>query len=145
MARSPKSVHKLLEEKPSLQRLSHELTARKTLLADIQQCLPAELAAHCLSAGMRDGTLVVHTDSPVWATRLRYLAPQLISVLAHEHRTLREIKVRVLLERTGAPRQHNAARKSALAAAIIHDNARHTKQRPLRDALLRLGQALKPN
>ena len=143
MARSPKPVRHLLKEKPTLRRIGHELETRSTLLADMRQCLPAELAAHCLSAGLRDGTLVVHTDSPVWATRLRYLAPQLTSVMAHEHPALREIKVKVAIEDNRRPRQHNAANKSDLAAAIIHDNARHTKQASLRNALMRLSRALK--
>ncbi len=143
MARSPKSVRHLLQDKPTLKRLERELCAQRNLLADVRQCLPADLAVHCIAAQLRDNTLVLHTDSPVWATRLHYLAPQLRSVLNSEHPALREIKVRLFIERTTAPKQPNAAHKSDVAAAIIHDSAAYTKHAPLREALIRLGRALK--
>lgn len=143
MARSPKSVRHLLQDKPTLKRLEREICAQQNLLADVRQCLPADLAPHCSAAQLRDGTLVLHSDSPVWATRLRYLAPQLRSVLIPEHPALREIKIRLFVEQTAAPKQLKPAQKSDVAAAIIHDSAAYTKHAPLREALIRLGRALK--
>lgn len=143
MARSPKLVYHLLHEKPSLQRLERELNAQKMLLTDVRQCLPADLAQHCAAAQLRERTLVLHTDSPAWATRLRYLAPQLISVLADEYPALREIKVRLLIEQSAPPPPKNAPRRSDDAARIIRASAGYAKPGPLADALRRLGEALK--
>jgi len=43
-----------------------------------QACLPTLLKPHCHVANLREKTLVVHTESNIWATRLRLLAPELL-------------------------------------------------------------------
>jgi hypothetical protein len=40
--------------------------------------LPTLLKPHCHVANLREKTLVVHTESNLWATRLRLLAPELL-------------------------------------------------------------------
>ena len=40
--------------------------------------LPETLKQHCHVANLRDKTLVVHSDSSLWATQLRYLASELL-------------------------------------------------------------------
>lgn len=143
MARSPKSVDRLLSDRPILKTIRRDVEAQEALLTLVRQCLPDDLVAHCLAARMHDRRLILHTDSPVWATRLRYLSRQLLSVMRHAEPALRDINVRVLIPRSASPRQQNAARKSDTAAAIIHECARFTKQASLRDALERLSRALK--
>jgi len=143
MARSPKSVRHLLKDKPTLKRLELEISAQKALLGQVRHLLPNELAGHCVAAQMRDQHLILHTDSPVWATRLRYFAPQLISLLKSGDPSLRGIKVRLVLARSPQRRRLPAARHSDFAAAIIHDSAEDTKQPQLREALKRLSATLK--
>lgn len=143
MLRRPRSIRHLLQDKPELKRLEREIRVQKTLLSHLRQCLPADIAAHCLHAQLHDETLVIHTDSPVWATRLRYLAPQLIDALAVEYPGLRAAKVRLAMEAhrpksVGSPPHH-----SNRAAEIIHSSAGHTKSESLQKALRRLGEALK--
>ena len=143
MARSPKSVRRLLQDKPTLKSLDREIAAQRALLTLVRQCLPADLATHCLNAQIHEDRLTLHTDSPVWATRLRYLATQLISVLKHEYPQLREIKIRLLVTRQPPSGRTGPAAKSDAAAAIIHESALDTQPSPLRDALLRLSRAIK--
>ena len=144
-ARSPKSVRHLLKDKPTLKLLELEISAQKALLAEVRSVLPEDLAAHCVGAQLRDRQLVLHADAAVWATRLRYLAPQLLSLLQIRHPALREVKTRLLHPQLPrAPRRH-PARRSDNAAEIIHHSAQDTKHAPLRDALLRLSKALKPD
>ncbi len=45
----------------------------------LQGDLPAPLNQHCYIANLRDKILVIHTDSALWATRLRYLVPDLLT------------------------------------------------------------------
>jgi hypothetical protein len=144
MARSPKSVRRLLQDKPTLKFLDREIAAQGALLTQIRQCLPPELAAHCVNAQLHESRLTLHTDSPVWATRLRYLAAQLISVLKHGHPGLREIKVKLLVERHSPPQHREPAHRSEVAAALVRDSADDTEQAPLREALLRLSNSIKP-
>jgi hypothetical protein len=142
-ARSPKSVRHLLKDKPTLKLLELEISAQKALLTEVRSLLPADLAGHCVAARVHDRQLVLHADSAVWATRLRYLAPQLLSLLQPRHPTLREIKPRLLHGRAPRPARRRPARRSDGAAAIIHDSAQDTKQAPLREALIRLSEAVK--
>ncbi|MGD1983941.1 MAG: DUF721 domain-containing protein [Chromatiaceae bacterium] len=126
-----------------MRRLADELDAQKALLADVRHCLPDDLAAHCVSARMHDGILVVHTDAAAWATRIRFLAPQLSGVLRPEYPTLRDIKVRLLGDAPrGRPRPATKATRSTAAATIIHTSATHATPGPLRDALYRLARAV---
>jgi hypothetical protein len=127
-----------------LQRLERDIRSQKNLLADVRRCLPADLSPHCLHARLRVDTLVLHTDSPVWATRLRYLAPQLASVLAVEYPALREVKIRLLVAPADHASPQNSARHSDRAAEIIHSSAGHANSEALRTALHRLGKAVKP-
>lgn len=47
----------------------------------LHSLLPDELAPHCHTVNIISNTIVIETDSAVWATRLRYLAPELIKIL----------------------------------------------------------------
>lgn len=144
-ARSPKSVRHLLKDKPTLKLLELEISAQKALLAEVRNVMPEDLAAHCVAAQRRDCQLILHADAAVWATRLRYLAPQLVSLLQTRHSSLREIKIRLLRPQSPRPLRRHPARRSDNAAGIIHDSAQDTKHAALRDALLRLSKALKSN
>jgi hypothetical protein len=48
----------------------------------VHELIPAPLNGHCRVLAMRDDTLVVAADSPVWAVRLRYQTSQLVKQLA---------------------------------------------------------------
>lgn len=143
MARSPRSVRHLLKDKPALRLLELEISAQKALLNQIRELLPEDLARHCLAAQKRDQLLILHTDSPVWATRLRYNSAHLISLLNSRHPSLREVKIRPVLSRQPTRRRLPPARHSDIAAAIIHDSAQDTKQPDLRKALESLSKRLK--
>jgi hypothetical protein len=143
MTRVPKSVRQLLKSKPALKQLELEISAQKALLSDIRRHLPAELAPHCLAAQLKRDRLVLHTDSPVWATRLRYSAPQLASLLQETHPGLREIKVRVLISRQPRRTRCPKAQHSDVAADIVRSSAGDIEQPQLREAMMRLSRMLR--
>ena len=143
MARSPKSVRRLLQDKPTLKFLDREIAAQHALLIEIRQSLPDDLAPHCVNAQMRDALLTLHADSPVWATRLRYLAIQLLNVLKHAHPDLREIRIKLLPEQHASQCRRDPVHRSDKAATLIRDMAGDTGQGALQDALLRLSSAVK--
>ena len=58
-----------------LSKHSHKL---KQLDNKIKASLPTPLNQHCHVANLRENTLVIHTDSALWATRLRYMVSSLI-------------------------------------------------------------------
>lgn len=143
MSRSPKSVRRLLKDKPTLKILELEISAQKALLGRVRRLLPAELAAHCVAARQHGGRLILHADSAAWATRLRFMAPQLQRLLEADSPGLGGITVRLLLQQPPRAARHRSVHRSDVAAAIIHDSARYTKYPQLREALLRLSRTLK--
>ncbi|WP_164513454.1 DUF721 domain-containing protein [Thiosocius teredinicola] len=143
MSHNPKSVRHLLKDKPTLRFLEREISAQKTLLAQVRQCLPVDLANHCLAAQFREQRLVLHTDSPVWATRLRYLAPEIASLLRLHYPNLQSVSIKMLIPQIRRSKKPRRAVRSDVAAEIIHETAAETKQPQLREALKRLGDALK--
>ena len=61
-----------------LKKRAQELN-RLTLM--LRNELPPEVDGHFSVANIRDRTLVIMSDSPVWATRLRQLGPQIVNIL----------------------------------------------------------------
>lgn len=143
MARRPKPVRDLLQHRPTLRRLEQELDAQRTLLARVRAHLPHDLSQHCVAAQTRGDVLVLHATSSVWATRLRYLAPEIVRRLQRDGMALREVRVRLLIDGSRRRSSPRLARHSDSGAEIIHDTAMGTKQPELRAALLRLSRALK--
>ena len=47
----------------------------------LRSSLPPECDGHYQVAGIRDKTVIIVTDSPVWTTRLRQLGPQILQNL----------------------------------------------------------------
>lgn len=61
-----------------------------------QALLPEPLQGHCRVLSLRDGTLVLAADSPVWAARLKFHASQLVKQLNRQQGVkLRTIRIRV--------------------------------------------------
>lgn len=82
-----------------------ELLDLKRLDAVIQAAMPEELRTHWWIGRLTAGTLTLFAESPVWAARLRYLAPVLIERLAGRPvaAAVRAIRVRVLMPGAVAP------------------------------------------
>lgn len=67
------------------EQIKPEIIQKAKKLALITQflhpALPAECLPHVRVAGIRQGTLVLVTDSPVWTTRLRQLSAQILQYI----------------------------------------------------------------
>jgi len=85
---NPSSIlYRLLQHSQTLEQLDNRL----------QASLPIPLQQHCYIANLRNNTLVVHTDSSLWATRLRYLTPELLYRWQQEKSmpTIDKIEIRI--------------------------------------------------
>lgn len=75
-----KSVTNIIANKSSwLYYLSQHCQQLKSINKRFSKSLPSPLNQHCHVANWRETTLIVHTDSSLWATRLRYMTPFLIA------------------------------------------------------------------
>ena len=93
-ANRPRSVAELLNS-GTIERLAREARRRRTLVSEIRALLPADEAAHLVSADFDDaGFLVLGMDSAAWAARVRCAYPELAG---------RRLKVRVVPREEPAP------------------------------------------
>ncbi len=102
---SPKHILNLLSPGPGLLgTIINQIQLLKQLSLALKSHLPAPLDQHCDVAAVHQTTLVVHADSPAWATRLRYLAPALATSLRDQsgYQWIRDIKIKVR-PKTGRP------------------------------------------
>ena len=60
--------------------------------------LPIELQPYCKVGSFRSGTLVLVTPDPVWATQLRYLAPELRNTLRSDANLYQLITVQIKIQ-----------------------------------------------
>lgn len=94
-------LHKLLAAPDgALAQLLADGRRQQQLLDQVRQRLPGELADAVASAGIADGALHLGVTSGAWASRLRFLAPQLRRQLGQP---LNEVCVHVLACATPPP------------------------------------------
>ncbi len=91
----------------------------------LRPCLPSSLAAHLRLANFTNGKLVFVVDSPIWRTKVRLAAPELLVAARSIGLDAAEVVVKattaplappVRLERTAKPM--SAAASDALQAAL---------------------------
>jgi hypothetical protein len=131
-------------------RLDHSLIKRARelgrLTSLIRSELPPECDGHYHVANIRDRTLVIITDSPVWTTRLRQLGPRILDILQNSGRkNLLHIQV---YSRPAQPRLTRAAETtkpaprqlSPQSSRLLNQAASFIEDEGLRDALLKLAR-----
>ncbi|NIP25597.1 MAG: DUF721 domain-containing protein, partial [Gammaproteobacteria bacterium] len=121
-------------------------TARKLrrLNRYILSVLDQPLTDHCQVARFERDLLVLSTDSPVWASRLRYYIPTLLHELKQNIPDLQGLKT---IKITIAPLSHEITQNivserkiSDAAAGNINAMAESIENPALREALLRLAR-----
>lgn len=124
----------LIEHCKRLERMSRMLLDR----------LPPAFQPHCRVAAIVRQTLILHADSPAWASKLRYYCPQLPAELCQlaDFSQLNDLRIKVVPpELLQASRQTSPAIRRSLppsAARLLREVAATTPSAPLKAALLRL-------
>lgn len=143
MPRSPRSIRNFINEKKVLRDLQSNIDFQNKLTEEIRSLLPSPLNSHIQSARLIDNIVTIHTDTPAWAARLRFLAAALTNQLKASYPNIKAIKIRIIyLDKKPKPTL-KAAKKSSIAADIIHKNAINTKDKDLKQALERLSTTLR--
>lgn len=79
-----------------IRQLAEEARARLGLSDRIRAAMPAELAAAITQCTLRDdGTLIVRTTGPEWATRLRFESETILSLCRATCPQAQRVKVKV--------------------------------------------------
>ncbi|MDP3008737.1 MAG: DUF721 domain-containing protein [Methylococcales bacterium] len=117
-----------------------QIGQQKRLLHAVQKLLPTELAAHVHCCLIRDNKLLVYTDSPAWASQLRFYHATL---LANISPTVADVQVKVT-QQVGFVA--GAERKAQLPCPekieCIKNDSLNIDDEPLQAALLKLSATL---
>lgn len=105
--------------------------------------LAPPLNTHCTLANYTTTTIVLHTDSPTWAAKLRYCIPEILSYMQHECQleTLRTIRIKVIP--LNNPLDKISTRRLTITSAsanFINKVATMMSDNDLRTSLLKLGK-----
>lgn len=137
---SPLQINKLLLGS-QYSRLVSQARALMALETRLQALLPEPLKAHCRLLAVRGDILVLAADSPVWAARLRFHAPQLVKQLNRTQTvTLHTIQIRVRPPERIVPaqRRQSMPRRSKNSTTALQQVAQTVSDAGLKTALLRL-------
>lgn len=135
-------IQKLLNTQGLLAQLKRELAQQQSLLEQVRASVPSPLSEQLLSAVLSGRTLTLLVHSPVWASRLRYLAPQLLRQLRQQGLAVEQIRPRIVPAQD-AKRQTQGRQPVALSphsAESLRQAADALKPGPLREALRRLSR-----
>jgi hypothetical protein len=138
-----KRVKQYFASDSALNSLKARLAAQNTLKERVQKLLPTPIDEQIESAVMHARTLTLWVNSPVWASRLRYLAPQLLRQLKQEGFILDRIQPRVQVQESHKPLRRRIGRMVQLSpesAEALRHTADSLQDRPLREALMRLSR-----
>lgn len=122
-----------------------QIEQQKRILGQVQNALPtvlAKQARHCLIKGK---TLLIYTDSAIWATQLRFYKQAILTSVAKLSREPAEIiQIKIMTEPTGPSMQVTRTAKipSATTIAIIRNDGLGVSDNQLKQALLNLSSTL---
>lgn len=140
MNKQPKSMKQIFNSRNSgLQELLDHALQLNILNEHLSRLLPSQLAPHCTAAGVERGTLLLLTDSPAWATRLRLQAPDLIRALQDFQIKSVEVQVKPA-QKTPQPLHRSPSRMSKDTANLLNLLAEGVTAPKLRQSLQRLAR-----
>ena len=142
-----RSLKSVLRQQERAQDILQQAKKLRAITATLSQHLPEYAHAHCQAGYLDEKCLVILADSPAWATRLRYLMPQvkkqlIQSGLLNEQQVIR---VKVIHEATGK-RMSTLPPPLLLSrnnAALLKDTAASMADDELKNALLKLSRHVK--
>ena len=138
----PRPLRDLFDSSSTLDGLLTRVRRDKHLLMQIQGELPQPLDQHCHAVLAKGPTLLLFTDSPAWASRLRFFARELGERLHRRGLRFGRITVRVLIfDPPQIARPAVARQLSSANAVLLHQVAESITDPQLRDALNRLSKA----
>lgn len=142
MSRAITPLHAYLTRNPLAKTLMQKRLQQQQLLRAVVGLLPEPLAEHCLAAVREQGRLVLFVDGPVWANRMRFLAPAIARRLRGQHKPVQGVKIRVVPTRRSAPRRNQPTRAqlSASTRSLLLESAQSIADPSLRSALQRLAR-----
>lgn len=104
--------------------------------------LPENLQAHCRIANYANDTLVLHTDSAAWASKLRYATSIILDIMRQQcgFETLKTVRIRVKPESGPGPETAPVTTDASATAGLIRQVANTITDQDLRNSLLKIAR-----
>lgn len=125
----------------ALARLLGHAARQDAWTAQLRALLPQELASECRIGNVRDHVLTVHINNAAWATRLRFLVPDMLRSLNRlaDFSTVTEIRLKVVpLVPAALQATHIDSSVRTPNPVALLELASHVDSDGLRSAILRL-------
>jgi len=140
----------LLSNDPALSKLIAKIKNLDQLNQVISTKLDASLLNNCVVSNLRDGTLILSTNSPAWNHKLRFQSLDLLSSLRADPRWsgLKAIELRVdyiPLQSNSSSFPTKTTRISSANATLISQLADNISYQPLAAVLKRLATLTPPS
>lgn len=128
-------------------RLLAHADSREAWTAALRALLPAEVARECHVANVRDHVLTVHLTTAAWATRFRFLAPEVLSELNRlaDFAAVRDFRIKVApVSAPGAKASDDHRERQPPDGRALARFADDLDYGELREAILRLARHAGP-
>ena len=142
--KSLRSIQSILSESPVKShqvQLLKQNQAHSQLLSTVQELLPENSRAHCLSAQLKHDHLIIHADSSGWAAKLRFQLTALLPTLRRQagYHLATKVSVRVQPQQTSNSSSHTTqSRMNQQTAQQIRELACVIRDENLRQRWLNL-------
>ena len=136
------NLSSLLRRHPQLERLYAQARLLQQLQALLDRHLPQPLGSHCRVAALDQEVLTLHTDSPAWAAKLRFLTADILKILRNSNTfgSISTIRVKARPPEARPQAAASGIKMSPRTARLLRDIAESIEDPELRASLLRLSE-----
>lgn len=80
----------------------NQIEQQQRMLQQVRKGLPDNLAKHACHCLISNGTLLVYTDSAIWASQLRFYNQTILAnVVSVTHEAVQKMQIKVMTQNTG--------------------------------------------
>ncbi len=122
------------------------LQEQNRLLIDVKKAVPPFLREHCVACVAKENNIILYTDSPAWASQLRFHGASIIDELNRQlpSKTVAKVKLRVLIPPASpnTNREYPPQTPSPETIHALRSSANSLSNIELKNALSRLALTL---
>ena len=132
----------LADEQSTMSVLYQRMAELKTLQEKLKAKLPPPLREHFTLANINESTLTIHTDSPAWAARFRFLTADILNHAQQlcSSNSPTTIRIKVVLPVNQSAKNRRSIKLTNKNSKLILEAANSITDPVLKDALKRLSQ-----
>lgn len=125
--------------------ISNKIQYLNHLNSALQKYLPIEMAQHVVVANKRQHILIIAVDNSAWATKFRFIIPELLKLFAKnsELKDIQSIEWYIQHQTFSQEKPHRTVTLSCENANLIQETAASIPSLPLQKALQRLASRAK--